>query len=68
MALSLIFPVAIGFCGYMDNSANPDQMALSEAIWSRFTLFPKEDLVRFSIVRVFSDVLVAFLHFDICHY
>ena len=32
----------------MDNSADPDQMALSEAIWSRFTLFLKEDLLQFS--------------------
>ena len=23
---------------------------------------------RADLVRVFSDVLVAFLHFDICHY
>ena len=32
----------------MDNSADPDQIALSEAILSRFTLFPKEDLLQLS--------------------
>ena len=67
MALSLIFPVAIGLWGCMDNSADPDQMALSEAIWSRFTLFLKDICGYFQCApfpRLQTGKVVWVLSFD----
>ena len=36
----------------MRNSADPDQLASSEANWSGSTLFLKEEIIQFSRTRV----------------
>ena len=45
------------FAYLMANSADPDQLASSEANWSRSTLFAKQDISGFSMTRVNNNKL-----------
>ena len=48
----------------MANSADPDQLASSEANWSESTLFAKQDISGFSRTRV--NYFFLLLHKNIC--